>query len=172
MHLRPLIAAAIVVASAAPAFAQSDDPLSLLAKIAGGFSDGGKVALGSLGVGAVSQKDKVYTVTLPSAAATFTFDQPKPCVFTEFSQMAGQPNVLVRFNLANVKTITFADQGPYNGLNAVAVQFAGNGDLVQLLDDKGAVQATTAAASVVTSLKLDDLNAAAGALQKICPPAK
>jgi hypothetical protein len=170
MRLRHLVAVAAVAASASPALAQSNDPIELFAQVSAGLYDGGKVSIGTLGVGTVEKKTaKSFVVSLADGAASFTFDEPQPCVFTEVSEMKGQPTVVIRFNLDAVTAIKFESQGPYNGLNAVALNFEGNGDLVQLLDDKGSAVAVPPSASIVTSVSPDDLNAAAEALRAFCP---
>ena len=77
----------------------------------------------------------------------------------------------LRFDLEPVTAIKFDSQGPYKGLNAVVLSLEGAGAVVQMLDAKGNPQPVPPFASIVTSLSLDDLNAAATALRAACPGA-
>ena len=170
MRFGPVIAVASLVALAGPALAQSNDPVELFAQVSAGLRDGGKVSIGTLGVGTVTKTSPTaWTVALADGTAVFTFAEPQPCIFTELSEMKGQPTLKIEFDLESVSAIKFESQGPYNGLNAVALGLEGTGDLVKLLDDKGNAQPVPPFASIVTSLSIDDLNAAAEALRAACP---
>jgi len=171
--MRPIgFAALLVLATAAPAFAQSADAIDLIARVTAGLSDGGQVGMGTLGAGAVSRSNGAYSVGFGTGTATLTFDQPQNCVFTQRAEMKGQPTTNVRFDLNQVTAISFADQGKFNGLNAVVLQFTGGDGMVDVLAADGTASPVPAAASIVTSLSLDDLNAAATALRQLCPGAK
>jgi hypothetical protein len=169
MRFERLAPALILAVLAAPAVAAPPDVYSLVAAITGGLSDGGQVSLGELGSGKVARTGpKGYVVNLPSGQASFLFAQPQPCVFTETSQIKGRPPLTVQFNFAQVQAVAFADQGQSAGLNAIALEFQGTGDLVQIVADDGTAQSAQPAASIVTSLTVDQLNKAAAALHAIC----
>lgn len=171
--MRPIgFAALLVLATVAPACAQSPDAIDLIARVTAGLSDGGQIGMGTLGAGAVSRSDGVYSVGFGTGIATLTFAQPQNCVFTQIAQMKGQPTTSVRFDLNQVTAISYTDQGPYNGLNAVLLQFTGGDGMVDVLAADGSASPVPAAASILTSLSLADLNAAATALRQLCPGAK
>lgn len=156
--------------AASPAIAETADPFALIAAVTAGLADGGKVAIGELGAGKVARTGpRAYVVNLPSGQASFIFEQPAPCVFTESSQMKGRQPLTVRFNLGLVSAINFAARGQQEGLNVVALQFAGSGDIVQLVADDGSAQSAAPEASIITSMPIDELRRAAMALHAACP---
>lgn len=162
--------AAAILGAAAPAWADKADTYALIAAVTAGLSDGGSVTIGGLGTGKVSRTGpKAYVVNLPSGQATFIFDQPAPCVFTELSQMKGRPPLTVQFDLGSVSAINFADQGQQGGLNAVGLKFDGDGAIVQVLADDGSAQIANPEASIITSVSLDTLRRAGIALHAACP---
>jgi hypothetical protein len=170
MRLMSLGLAVAVIGAAAPAWADSPDAYALIATVTAGLSDGGSVTIGGLGTGKVSRTGpKAFVVNLPSGQATFLFDQPSPCVFTELSQMKGQPPLIVRFDLSAVSSINFGSQGQQNGLNVVGLEFAGDGPIVQVMGDDGSAQVAEPKASIITSVSVDELRRAGIALQAACP---
>jgi len=54
----------------------------------------------------------------------------------------------------------------------VLLQFTGGDGMVDVLAADGSASPVPAAASILTSLSLADLNAAAAALRQLCPGAK
>jgi hypothetical protein len=164
------LAAVVIAAAAAPAWADKADPYALIATVTAGLSDGGSVAIGELGTGKVSRTGpKAYVVNLPAGQATFIFDQPSPCVFTELSQMKGRPPLTVRFDLGAVSAINFADQGQQGGLNVVNLEFAGDGPIVEVMADDGTAQIAQPQASIITSVPVDELRRAGATLHAACP---
>ena len=170
MRLETVALAALLMASAVPAWAAAPDPFALIATVTAGLSDGGKVTVGDLGTGKVSRTGpKAFVVDLPSGQVTFLFDQPSPCVFTELSQVKGRPPLTVRFDLTAVSSINFDSQGQQNGLNVVALEFAGDGPIVHVMGDDGSAQVAQPKASIITSVSVDELRRAGMALQGACP---
>jgi hypothetical protein len=170
MRLVSLGLAVAILGAVLPAWADKTDTYALIAAVTAGLSDGGSVTIGDLGTGKVSRTGpKAYVVNLPGGQATFIFDQPAPCVFTELSQMKGRPPLTVQFDLGMVSAINFADQGQQDGLNAVGLKFDGDGAIVQVLADDGTAQIAAPQASIITSVSLDALRRAAIALHAACP---
>jgi hypothetical protein len=150
--------------------AAAPDPYGPLAMITAGLSDGGQIAIGDSGAGKVSRSGaKAFQANLPTGQAGFLYDQPQPCVFTQTSQMKGQPPLTVQFNLNLVTGIEFADQGRQDNLNLIALRFDGTGEIVDFVEGDGSLQVAQPEASMLTSLTVDQLNQAAAALHAICP---
>jgi len=170
MRLVRLGLAIAMIGVTAPAWAAGPDPFALIATVTGGLSDGGKVTIGDLGTGKVSRTGpKAFVVDLPGGQVTYLFDQPAPCVFTELSQVKGRPPLTVRFDLTAVSSINFNSQGQQDGLNIVALEFAGDGNIVQVMGDDGSAQVAEPKASIITSVSVDELRRAGMALQAACP---
>lgn len=168
--MRALVLAATLAAVSPAALAASVDPYALIAAVTAGLTDGGKVTIADFGTGKVARTGpKAYVVNLPSGQASFIFDQPQPCVFTELSQMKGKKPLTVQFNLGLAQAVNFAAQGQQDGLNVVALRFGGKGDIVQLIADDGTATTATPATSIITSMDLEALRKAAIALKAACP---
>lgn len=170
MRLTGLPIAAVVLAMATPTFAAAPDPYGPLAMIVAGLSEGGQVAVGQSGPGKVARSGpKAFQANLPTGQAGFLYDQPQPCIFTQTSQMKGQPPLTVQFNLNLVTGIEFANQGKVGNLNAIALRFDGSGEIVDFIAEDGTMQPAQPATSILTSLSVDQLNKAAATLHAICP---
>jgi hypothetical protein len=151
-----------------PAFAE-DTSLPLIAKLLGGLTDGGETLMGSLGKGTVrAAGDGAFEVTFEKGVASFLYDQPDTCVFTQHSQMKGEPTSDARFDFTKVTGIEFRDQGEFEGLKAVLITFAGPEDMLQVTMGDKLVNQTPAFAFLATSMPIQDFQAAADELQRIC----
>ncbi len=60
-----------------------------------------------------------------------TFDEPLPCLFTQETVVQGQPSQLIRSTSPASSRSSLGDQGPYEGLNGIALQLNGPEDIVQ-----------------------------------------
>ena len=153
---------------ATPVFAQ-DTSLPLIAKLLGGLTDGGETLMGSLGTGKVKTTgDGAFEITFEKGVASFLYDQPDTCVFTQHSQMKGEPTSDARFDFTKVTAIEIRDQGEFEGLKAVLITFAGPEDMLQVMMSDKLVNQTPAFAFLATSMPLDEFQAAADELQRIC----
>ena len=155
---------------ATPALAQ-DTSLPLIAKLMGGLVDGGEMLQGSLGKGQVKAiGEGAFEVTFAKGAATFVYDQPDTCVFTQHSQMANEPGTAAdaRFDFTKVTGIEIRDQGEFEGLHAVLITFAGAEDMLQVMLGDKLVNQVPAFAFLATSMPVEDFQAAADELQRIC----
>jgi hypothetical protein len=151
-----------------PAFA-SEHSLSLIAKLIGGLSDGGEMLQGALGKGTVAMTEEgVFEITFSKGVATFLYDQPDTCVFTQHSQMKGEPTSDARFDFTKVTGVEIRDQGKWEGLNAALITFTGPDDMLQVMLGDKLVNQVPAFAFLATSMPLDELQAAADELQRIC----
>ena len=83
--------------------------------------------------------------------------------------MQGQPSQLIRFDFTRVESIQLGDQGPYQGLNGIALQLNGPEDIVQKFGADGSLENMPAVAGIATSLTVDQVTEAVTALRKICP---
>jgi len=170
MRLSTIVTTAILAVAATPSPAAAPDPFGPLAMIVAGLADGGKVAVGQSGAGKVTRSGpKAFLVSLPTGQAGFLYAQPQSCVFTQTSQMKGEPPLTVQFNLNLVTGIRFAQQGQSAGLNLIALQFQGSGEIVDFVAEDGTMTQGQSAASITTSLTVDQLNKAAAALRTLCP---
>jgi hypothetical protein len=170
MRYRRLVTAALLASASAPALAQ-ESPIELFARVAGGLVDGGQVSMGSLGVGGVARvAGNAFEIRFAAGEpAIMTFDQPLDCIFLQGISMKGQPSTTIRLDFNRITSIQLLDQGKFNELNAVALQFEGPEGIAQLVSVDGGAQNIAPLASIVTSLSLDDIAAAASALRKVCP---
>ncbi len=83
---------------ASPSFAE-EDYLALVARLIGGLADGGKAVTGSLRAGDVKMiAPGTFEVTYKTGVATFLYDEPDTCRFTQHSQMANQPTSEARLD--------------------------------------------------------------------------
>ena len=153
---------------ATPAFAQ-DTSLPLIAKLLGGLTDGGETLVGSLGKGKVEAiGDGAFEITFEKGVASFLYDPPDTCIFTQHSQMKGEPTSDARFDFTKVTGIEIRDQGEFEGLKAVLISFAGPEDMLQVMMGDKLVNQTPAFAFLATSMPLDEFQSAADELQRIC----
>src|SRR5690349_18652292 len=166
--MRSACLAVLPLLLASPALAQ-DTSLPLVAKLVGGLADGGETLVGTLGKGTVTMTGEgVFEIAFSKGVATFLYDQPDTCIFTQHSQMKGEPTSDARMNLTKVTSIEVRDQGKWEGLNAAFITFNGPDDLLQVLVGDELVNQTPAFAFLVTSMPIEELQAAADELQRIC----
>jgi hypothetical protein len=153
---------------ATPTLAQ-DTSLPLIAKLMGGLVDGGEMLQGSLGKGQVKAVGEgAFAVTFAKGVATFLYDQPDTCIFIQHSQMKGEPTSDGRFDFTKVTGVEIRDQGEFEGLKAVLISFAGPEDMLQVMMGDKLVNQTPAFAFLATSMTVEDFQAAADELQRIC----
>jgi hypothetical protein len=153
-----------------PAFAD-DTSLPLIAKLMGGLTNGGEMLQGSLGKGSVkSTGDGSFEVTFAKGSALFVYDQPDTCIFTQHSQMKDEPGSAsdARFDFTKVTGIDIREQGEWEGLRAALVTFTGPEDMLQIMMGDKLVNQVPAFAFLATSMPVDELQAAADELQRIC----
>ncbi|MEO6394496.1 MAG: hypothetical protein ABIO40_01120 [Devosia sp.] len=163
-------ALALVALLATPALAQTGSSVDIFARGVAGLAENGSVIMGNLGKGTVRKVTVgAYEVQFAGSIATITFDEPVPCLFTQETVIQGQPSTLVRFDFTRVESLQLGDQGPYEDLNAIALQLNGPEDIVQIFDAGGALKSVPAIASIVTSLTAADIEAAVVELRKACP---
>ena len=166
--MRSACLAVLPLLLASPALA-SDPALSLVAKLIGGLNDGGETLMGSHGKGSVAMTDEgVFEITFGDGVATFLYDQADTCVFAQHSQMEGQPTSDARFDFTKVAGVEIRDQGKWEGLNAALITFTGPEDLLQVMVGDKLVNQVPAFAFLATSMPVDELQAAADELQRIC----
>lgn len=173
MRYGRILIAALLIGAATPALAQ-ESTLELFAKLVGGLVDGGQVSLGALGAGSVARvAGNAFEVRFPQGdPARLVFEQPLACVFLEEINIPGQGSTTIRLDLNQVTSIQMLDQGQFNELNAMAMQFEGPEGTAQIVSVDGTAQNIAPVASVVTSLTSADLEAAAKALRQACPGPK
>jgi hypothetical protein len=151
-----------------PALAQ-DNSLPLIAKLLGGLTDGGETLMGALGKGTVKATGEgAFEVTFAKGVATLLYDQPDTCIFTQHSQMEGEPTSDARLDFTKVTGVEVRDQGKWEGLNAALITFAGPDDMLQVMLGDTLVNQVPAFAFLATSMTLEDFQAAADELQRIC----
>ena len=169
-----LLLAALLIS---PALAQpGPSALQIVAQVTGGLADGGKVLIGSLGIGTVAQTGAgYYEIRFPGedAVATFIFKMESNCIFTQETAMEGWPSSVGRYNFNVVDKIDITAQQAlpgYEGVNFVLMQMKGLPSMLQMANGEGEmVDLPVAAASLATSLTADDILAAANSLALICP---
>jgi hypothetical protein len=150
-----------------PCFAENTS-LPLVAKLLAGLSDGGAMVQGSLGKGDVKVIDEgAFEVTFAKASIKFLYDEPDTCVFIQHLQMNGETSD-ARLDFAKVTNVTVRDQGDVEGLHGALVTFEGPEGLLQVMLGDKFVNQQPAFAFLASSVTVDDLNAAATELQRIC----
>jgi hypothetical protein len=153
---------------ATPGFAQ-DTSLPLIAKLLGGLADGGEMLQGSLGKGQVkAMGEGAFEVTFAKGVATYLYDQPDTCIFTQHSQMKGEPTSDARFDFTKVTGIEIRGSGDFEGLKTALITFAGPDDMLQVMMGDKLVNQTPVFAFHATSMPVEDFQAAADELQRIC----
>jgi hypothetical protein len=155
---------------ATPALAQ-DTSLPLIAKLMGGLVDGGEMLQGSLGKGQVKAiGEGAFEVTFAKDVARFLYSQPDTCVFTQHSDLEENtsPSGEVRLDFTKVNGIEIRDQGEFEGLHAVLITFAGAEEMLQVMLGDKLVNQVPAFAFLATSMPVEDFQAAADELQRIC----
>ena len=151
-----------------PALAQ-DTSLTLIARLLGGLTDGGVTLQGSLGKGTVEMTgDGAFEVTFDKGVAMFLYDQPDTCIFTQHSQMEGEPTSDARMDFTKVTGVEVRDQGKWEGLNAALITFGGPDDMLQVMLGDKLVNQVPAFAFLATSMALEEFQAAADELLRIC----
>ena len=151
-----------------PALAE-DHSLPLVARLLGGLTDGGVTLQGALGKGQVEAVGEgSFEVTFDKGVATFLYDQPDTCIFTQHSQMEGEPTSDARMDFTKVTGVEVRDQGKWEGLNAALITFGGPEDLLQVMLGDTLVNQVPAFAFLATSMTVEELQAAADELQRIC----
>ena len=166
--MRSAYLAVLPLVLASPALAD-DTSLPLIAKLIGGLSDGGEALMGTLGKGTVAMTGEgVFEIAFAKGVATFLYDQPDTCIFTQHSQMKGEPTSDGRMNFTKVTSIDIRDQGKWEGLNAALITFNGPADMLQVMMGNELVNQSPAFAFLVTSMPVEELQAAADELQRIC----
>jgi hypothetical protein len=150
--------------------------LQLVALITGGLVDGGKVLIGSLGIGTVTQTgDGVYQIRFPGedATASFVYKLESDCIVTQESSMEGWPTTVARYNFNVMDKIDVTAQQPlpgYEGVNFMLMEMKGLPSMARMADGNGEmVDLPWAGASLATSLTADEVRGAAQALAMFCP---
>jgi hypothetical protein len=150
-----------------PSFADSTS-LPLVAKLLGGLTDGGTMIQGSLGKGSVKATgDGAFDVTFDKALIRFLYDEPDTCIFTQHLQMGDQV-ADARMDFTKVTGVEVRDQGDVDGLHGALVTFQGPPETLQVVMGDKLVPQQPAFAFLASTLTVDDLNAAATELQRIC----
>ena len=145
-----------LVLSATPALAK-EDYLALVARLTGGLMDGGQTITGSLRTGDVKMiAPGTFEVTYKSGVATFLYDEPDTCHFTQHSQMANQPTAEARLDFTLVTSIEVRDQGQWEGLNAALVTLNGPPETLQVLLNDAFVNQQPAFAFLASSIANGD----------------
>ena len=153
-----------------PALAQ-DSSLPLIAKLLGGLADGGEMLQGSLGKGKVKATGEgAFEVTFDKGVALFLYDQPDTCIFTQHSQLADDLSSAsdARMDFTKVTGVDVRAQGEFEGLKAALITFTGPEDMLQVMLGEKLVNQIPAFAFLATSMPVDELQAAADELQRIC----
>lgn len=153
-----------------PAFAD-DTSLPLIAKLMGGLTDGGEMLQGSLGKGRVKAVGEgAFEVSFAKGVAKFLYGQPDTCIFTQHSHLEGDTSSAseARFDFTKVTGIEVRDQGEFEGLTAMLITFAGADDMLQVMLGDKLVNQVPAFAFLATSMPVEDFQAAADELQRIC----
>jgi hypothetical protein len=168
MRLAHLAVVSASILLATPSIAE-DTSLALVAKLIGGLADGGQAIQGSLGTGSVKQTaEGVFEVTYEKGVATFMYDQPDTCVFTQHSQMENEPSSDARLDFTKVTGVDVRDQGQWEGLNAALITLQGPPEMLQVMLGDKLVPQQPAFAFLVSTITVDEFNAAATELQRIC----
>ena len=166
-----LIRLAVLFASTSllttPSFADNTS-LPLVAKLMAGLSDGGTMVQGSFGKGAIKATgDGAYEVTFDKVTISFLYDEPDTCQFTQHLQM-GTDVSDARMDFTKVTSVEVADQGQIDGLHAALITFKGPPETLQVVMGDKLVSQQPAFAFLASTLTIDELNAAATELQRIC----
>lgn len=162
------VVSASVLGLTNPAFA-AESSLALVARLLGGFVDGGEAIQGSLGKGRVKQTGEgVFEVTFDKGVATFLYDEPDTCVFTQHVQMVDEQPSDARIDFTKVTGIDVRDQGEWEGLHAALITFAGPPEVLQVMMGDKFVPQQPAFAFIASSTTVDEFNAAATEMQRIC----
>jgi hypothetical protein len=151
-----------------PAAAQ-DSSLPLIAKFLGGLVDGGEMLQGALGKGSVKAVGNgAFEVTFNKGVATFLYGQTGTCIFTQHSEMKGEPTSEARLDFTKVTSVEIRDQGKWEGLNAAVITISGPPEMMQVMVRDTFVNQTPVFAFLVSSMPIAELKAAADELQRIC----
>ncbi|MEQ1771084.1 MAG: hypothetical protein ABL879_14720 [Devosia sp.] len=172
VRLAALFAALLAVpALVSPAVAQTRANVDLFAEGAVGLAEGATVVMGGNGKGSVRKvTEGTFEIKFEKGVtATVTFDEPVKCLFTQETVIQGQPSSLLRFDFTRVAKLQLGQQDPLQGLNSIVLQLAGPEDLVQVFSADGTLSNVPPVASIVTSLNIDQVEAAIRALRQNCP---
>lgn len=175
MNIACSLSALALIALSSAAFA-ADEPVAAdyVGLIAGGFADGATVfididsfsfkrlAPGTF-EGVAATNGKVAKVEIVEAATACVFDIAFTTTENEIRAM--------QIDVGRIDTIAFtegSDAGP--GLKIYEVNFTGEADLATHKLPDGTISPLGTRTNVITSVPLDELEAGAARLQRLCPP--
>jgi hypothetical protein len=165
IRLACLFASTVIVTT--PSFADSTS-LPLVAKLLAGLADGGAMMQGSLGKGDVKATGNgAFEVSFAKTTIKFLYDEPDTCRFTQHLQMDGDSSE-ARLDFTKVTSVSVRDQGDVEGLHGALVTFEGPAEMLQVMMGDKLVPQQPAFAFLASSVSVDELNAAATELQRIC----
>ena len=165
--LKPAIIILALVAT--PALAQ--EKLDHVATTVAGIGEGATIAVSPSAFGPVTKTgDGSWEVATNDGLASFLVTEPEECLFELTYGIGGAPQAILRFNFNLSTGVDFTAKEPMNGLNQFEILLLGEGDLVQFSPPPGGQFSTVPPGSTMaTSLPIEDVEAAAAALEQACP---
>jgi hypothetical protein len=147
--------------------AYAADTVTQVAILTSGLADGAQTMTGGFGIGPVtSPQPGYYEITYDKGVIKFLFDEVDTCKVNVHAEIPSQGSADLRYDLTRVTRIVVDDRGKFEGQNAVLVTLEGQ-DVVQvLMNDNWITQ--PGFAFLVGSIGLEDYQAAADELQRIC----
>ena len=154
---------ALLVASTAHAA----DTISQVAILTSGLADGAQTMIGGFGTGPVTMPEAgYYEVTFDKGVIKFLFDETETCHVTVHAEIPSQGSADLRYDLTKVTTIVVDDRGKFEGQNAAVITLEGDGVVQSMMGDNWVTQ--PGFAFLVGSITLEEYQAAADELQRIC----
>lgn len=161
---RLAVASALLIPAAS---ASAADTIPLVALLTNSLAEGVTTMASGFGTGPVTTGEPgYYEAAYGTGAVKFLFDEPETCLVTLHVEMPGPNAADIRYDITRVTGITVEDRGKFEGLNAVVATLEGE-DVVQvLMSDNWVTQ--PGFAFLVSSITLEQYQAAADELQRIC----
>lgn len=161
---------------AVPALAQSDAELTSADRVAAiiiGFSgDGTAMVHGNETANVTRDGAGKFSGTVEETGAPFSFDvvETTPCVF-DATYASGDLRVTLAIDAAKIRQFTFEEREPQAGYTFFNLTLDAADGAVQTVGEDGVRRNAGGRNTIGSSLTLDELNAAATALQQACPAA-
>jgi hypothetical protein len=173
--MRRLLPALLPLLLVSPASAQADELTKLdhVAAVLIGFQgDGTAMGAGGLAVNVTREGPGKFAGTVEDVGSPLTFEivEVAPCVFE--ATYEGEMGVFkLGVDVTRIKSFAFEQGDDQTGYTLFELTIEGPEDMVQTIQPDGTRADAGNRNTIGSSMTLDELNAAAAALQAACPPA-
>ena len=158
---------AVVPLLAFPSIGYAADTIAQVAILTSGLADGAQTMIGGFGTGAVTvPQPGYYEIAFDKGVVKFLFDETDTCRVNVHAEIPTQGSADLRYDLTRVTGITVDDRGTFEGLNAAVITLEGDEVVQVLMNDNWVTQ--PGFAFLVGSITLEEYQAAADELQRIC----